>query len=142
MMVNNTSQVALLRQKIADEYQAAKLGLTGLAFGVGKHRFITARMEHMGDSFAELTNLVGSPEEAIKIVAETLDSLPGSITRGDIVNILKRLLGDTEETAHLVDWLRDTWETSDILTQRFGKEATHKIIHAPASLCVASVDSH
>ena len=41
------SEVARLRQRIADEYLAAKYGLTGLASGVSKHEFITARMASM-----------------------------------------------------------------------------------------------
>ncbi len=42
------SEVAQLLQRLADEYQSAQWGLTGLAYGMSKHQFITAKMENMG----------------------------------------------------------------------------------------------
>ncbi len=62
------SEVAQLRQQIADEYLAAQSGLTGLASGTSRHQFITARLENLGVIHERLIELVGS-DEAIKIVA-------------------------------------------------------------------------
>ncbi len=39
------SEIARIRQQIADEYQAAHLGLYGLAVGTCRHQFITTRMD-------------------------------------------------------------------------------------------------
>jgi hypothetical protein len=70
------SEVAKLRQRIAEEYQAAKMGMSGLASGVSKHAFITARMERMGQSFDQLSELVGSRQEAMKEVVAALEETP------------------------------------------------------------------
>ena len=69
-----SSEVAALRQKIAEEYQAAKNGLAGLSCGIARHQFITQKMENMGTIQTELAVLVGS-EEAIHIMNETLSTL-------------------------------------------------------------------
>ena len=37
----NGSEVAQLRQRVAAEYMAAKLGLLGLSVGTARHDFIT-----------------------------------------------------------------------------------------------------
>ena len=66
------SEVAYLREKLTAEYQAAKLGLTGLAYGISQHQFITAKLENIGKIHEELTGLVGS-QEAIKLVVEVLE---------------------------------------------------------------------
>lgn len=68
------SEVARLRQQIADEYLAATRGLTGLALGTARHEFITARMENMSRCQAQLNELVGEREGA-KLLAETLAHL-------------------------------------------------------------------
>jgi hypothetical protein len=67
------SEVAKIRQRIAEEYQAAKWGLSGLAYGTAQHQFITARMENIGLYHEQLRALVGSEQEAIRLVAETLE---------------------------------------------------------------------
>jgi hypothetical protein len=67
------SEVAQLRQRIAEEYQAAKWGLSGLACGTAQHIFITARMENMSRCHEQLSILVGSEQEATRLVAETLE---------------------------------------------------------------------
>jgi hypothetical protein len=68
------SEVARLLQQIEQEYQAAQYGLNGLAAGVSRHNFITARMENMGLCHKALTTIVGD-EQATKMVAETLERL-------------------------------------------------------------------
>lgn len=68
------SEVARLLQQIEQEYQAAQYGLTGLAVGVSRHDFITARVENMNLCHKALTTLVGE-EQATKMVAETLERL-------------------------------------------------------------------
>jgi len=70
----NRSEVARLRQRIAQEYEAAIRGLTGLAYGTAKHEFITKRMEQMGVCHETLKHLVGE-QEATRMLAETLEAL-------------------------------------------------------------------
>jgi len=68
------SEVAILKQKIAEEYTAATLGLSGLAYGTAQHQFITQRMEAMGQHFTSLEALVGQ-EEAGRMIVEILKPL-------------------------------------------------------------------
>jgi hypothetical protein len=68
------SEIAQIKQRIADEYLAAKNGLTGLAAGVSTHQFITQKMETMGKYQAELAIRVGQ-EQAAQIMNEVLASL-------------------------------------------------------------------
>jgi hypothetical protein len=65
-------EVARLMQQIAEEYQAAKAGLSGLAAGVSRHDFIQVRMENMNCYHQQLSTLVGR-EQAVKMVAETIE---------------------------------------------------------------------
>ena len=64
----NKSEVARLRQQIADEYEAAQLGLTGPAI-VSRHDFIAARMEGIAQCHAALVKEVGE-EEAMVLICE------------------------------------------------------------------------
>ena len=68
------SEVARLRLQIEEEYLAAQRGLSGLAYGTSRHQFITQRMENMEKCRQKLVTLLG-PEEAMKVVAETLEAL-------------------------------------------------------------------
>ena len=70
----NHSEIARLRQRIAEEYEAAMRGLSGFASGSAKHQFITKRMERIGSYHETLQHLVGE-QEAARIVAETLETL-------------------------------------------------------------------
>jgi hypothetical protein len=128
------SEVAQLRQRLADEYQAAQWGLTGLASGTSRHQVITAKMENIGKAFEALTEVVGSPEEAGKIVAETLKDLPETPTRGTLVAFLRRELDHSEEAAMLIERIHTMWETRDALVVRFGAEPARKIMETPSSL--------
>ncbi len=73
-METNQSEIARLRQQIADEYLAATRGLSGFAAGASQHRFITARMERIGAYHDTLKHLVGE-REATRLMAETLEAL-------------------------------------------------------------------
>lgn len=66
----NNSEVARLRQQIEAEYQAAQRAISDVRM-VGRHSFITMRQENIGQCFQTLSTLM-KPEEAIKVVAETL----------------------------------------------------------------------
>jgi hypothetical protein len=68
------SEVARLLAQIGAEYEAAKSGLTGLAYGTSHHEFITARMEHMGQLHEQLQRMVG--ETAIALIADHLNNCP------------------------------------------------------------------
>ena len=137
--VNNASEVARLRQQFAAEYLSAKLGLSGLAYGTSRHRFITARMEQMGETLNTLSQAIGSKDKAMQMVAETLQGVPDKATRHDILTVLLHELGDTEATQHMLDYIKEMWETMDLLTERFGSEAARTIIDAPVCLPIREV---
>lgn len=56
MSQENKSEVARLRQQIQAEYQSAQQAISGFA-NVGKHEYITARMENMGKLHEELKQI-------------------------------------------------------------------------------------
>ncbi len=64
-------EVARLLSQISAEYEAAKLGVSGLSYGTARHAFITARMEKIGSLHHQLQALVG--DEAIGMMAARLD---------------------------------------------------------------------
>ncbi len=66
------SEIAQLLESIRCSYEAASLALHGPAI-VGRHEIITKRMEIMQHDNEKLQNIVGV-DEAIKLVAQTLDS--------------------------------------------------------------------
>jgi hypothetical protein len=67
-----SSKVALLRERISLEYEAAQRGLYGTAQGTAQHAFITRRLENMADHHRELKQLVGE-HEAINILMDVLE---------------------------------------------------------------------
>lgn len=69
-MNDSGSEVARIRQQIAEEYAAARRGLEGPAI-TSRHEFIAARMDAMGHSYNELVDILGE-QEAIRLVAETI----------------------------------------------------------------------
>lgn len=75
MSTGNKSEVARLLQQIELEYEAARRGLTGLAFGTARHDFITAKMERMQQCQEQLGQLIGE-HEATVLVAQTLEAKP------------------------------------------------------------------
>jgi hypothetical protein len=125
------SEVASIRESIEVSYMAAQWGLTGLASGTSRHRFITARMERMEEGRQELQTLIG--DKAAVMVAEILDNVPEKPTRYDMEKVLLHELGNTEETAHLLDYLKEAWETLDQLIERFGMGSAHKIMLVSSS---------
>jgi hypothetical protein len=127
------SEVARVRQKIAAEYRAAQLGVSGLAAGTSRHEIISHKMGCIGASFETLAQTMGK-EQAIRIVAQTLQEVPERATRQDILHVMLHQLGDSEETQYLLDYIEDLWNTIDLLTRHFGPETTRKIIDAPFHL--------
>lgn len=67
----STSEIAHLCQRIQAEYEAAERGFSGLASGMARHSFITARAENIAKAHEQLIDLVGT-EEAIRIIAHTV----------------------------------------------------------------------
>ncbi len=65
------SEVARLLAQICSEYEAARLGLSGLTQGMGRHQFITRRMECIGALHSELHGLLG--DKAMALIATRLD---------------------------------------------------------------------
>ncbi len=126
------SEVADIRDLIVREYLAARWGLVGLAYGTARHAFITARIEQVGARYQHLQELVG--DQATPLIAETLDHLPEHPTRYYLQRVLEHELDHTEETAHLIDYVLEAWETLDLLTERFGRENALKILTTPACL--------
>jgi hypothetical protein len=72
-MQEQRSEVVRLLAQISAEYEAAQRGLSGLAYGISQHEFITARMENMGRIHTQLQSLVG--EAAIALIAEQLNNI-------------------------------------------------------------------
>ena len=70
------SEVARLRAQIAEEYEAAKRAIHGLAAGTARHQVITARMERTWQLAEELADIVGI-EEAAAMLVEAMEG-PGS----------------------------------------------------------------
>jgi len=73
-MEKHDSEVACLLARFRTEYEAAQWGLSGLAFGTSRHKFITAKMESMWKVHTELHDLVG--DTAITMIAEEWNQLP------------------------------------------------------------------
>lgn len=72
---SSQSEVARLRERIAEEYEAARRGLTGMASGTARHAFITRKMERLGQLHQELGRVVGE-QQATEIVVQTMSQLP------------------------------------------------------------------
>jgi hypothetical protein len=62
-----------------------------------------------------------------------------NIAQHSIVQQLRRELGAGEATEQLIDWLMDTWETLEILRDRFGEARALQLLTAYAPLPQASV---
>jgi len=62
------SEVARIKQQIAQEYEAAQQVLMGFT-PTAKHEYITKRQENLGDFFEEL-KIHMTPEEAMGIFIE------------------------------------------------------------------------
>ena len=70
------SEVAWRLEQIKQQYEAMQRGLSGFAQGTARHAFVTAKMKRMGQFHEEIQRLVG-PEQAIRLVAETLQAYTG-----------------------------------------------------------------
>lgn len=65
------SEVARLRQQIAQEYEAAWRGFYGYAEGAARHDFINQKLENMALHQEQLKELIGE-HEAINILVDVL----------------------------------------------------------------------
>jgi hypothetical protein len=72
---DHRSEVARLREQIAQEHQAAEWAVTGLASGTAKHLFITRRMERIGDHQQRLASLIGE-QASMQIVCSIFEGDP------------------------------------------------------------------
>jgi len=70
-----TSEVAQILTQIQAEYESGMRGLCGLASGVTKHQFITARMERIDQLHSTLGECVGE-EQATQLLVSALADLP------------------------------------------------------------------
>jgi hypothetical protein len=68
------SEIAHLLQQIEQEYGAARSGLSGLASGVTRHAFITAKMERIDACHRALSGLLGE-QEATRLVVEKIEQM-------------------------------------------------------------------
>ncbi|GCE13954.1 hypothetical protein [Tengunoibacter tsumagoiensis] len=76
-MHEHVSEVARLRQQIADELESMQRGFSHFAAGVARHDFIRARMEKIGDRQEELAHYIGQ-QDAVHIVCELyIDKIAG-----------------------------------------------------------------
>lgn len=67
-MQNNQSEVARLKQEIAAEQESAQRAQGSFAYGVAQHKFITRRLERMGELHEELKVLVGEEDSNVFLV--------------------------------------------------------------------------
>jgi hypothetical protein len=111
-------EVAAIREQIAAEHMAAKLGLEGLSYGTSRHAFITAKQENIGALHKKLQGFVG--DNAIALVAEVLDSVPDIPARSDILAVLRHELDSLEELEPLCNALQEAWRAVDLLRERLG----------------------
>jgi hypothetical protein len=72
--MQGSSEIARLREQIAQEYEAAKQVMSGTVYGTANHQFITARMERIGTCHEALKHLVGE-REATRMMVKTLEEL-------------------------------------------------------------------
>lgn len=68
---NNNSEVARLMRQIKDEHIAAQRGLSGVAEGVAKHRYIEAHMLRMSTLKTELSQEIGE-KAALTFLCQTM----------------------------------------------------------------------
>lgn len=68
------SEVSRLLAQIDAERDAAYQALYGMAEGMARHNFITARMEMLGVATEELKGVVGE-QEALRLVCEHLEDI-------------------------------------------------------------------
>lgn len=129
------SEIARIKETIAREYMAAKWGLTGLAQGMAKHEFISARMEQIEVGRQALEAYVGN--EAIALVAETLAAIPENPTREHIIAWLRHEFGETEDTEYLVHHLEQFWFSFDLLGELLSVEIAQKMMNAQSD-CASS----
>jgi hypothetical protein len=73
----NRSEVALLREQIAREHEAACWALTGLTSGLLQHHFINRRMQRIDAHHERLAALIGE-QESIQIVNQVFEQSPPS----------------------------------------------------------------
>ncbi len=66
----NQSEVARIRRQLEEEYEAMQRGMTGLAVGTARHKFIRARMDRVEGYKQQLKQFV-SDAEANEIVGAT-----------------------------------------------------------------------
>ena len=53
---------------------------------------------------------------------------------GDLLEQLRKELGASEDTEHLIDWLLDAWTTLAMLRERFGETRAMKLYTASTPL--------
>jgi len=73
MDTSNKSEVAQLRERIAQEYQAANRVFTDFTPNA-RHEFIVKRQENIAACFVELQHHI-SPEEAMELIIEVGDQI-------------------------------------------------------------------
>jgi hypothetical protein len=95
------SEIALLREQIAQEHAASVWAMSGFASGMARHDFINARFRRMDSYHQRLSQLVGE-EEAIAFVCQVFDTTPTTNALHQIMDALPVLSQDICSTAHQV----------------------------------------
>jgi len=68
------SEVRRLLKEIELTYQAAKNGLTGLAAGMARHEFISAKMEKLDKQRESLAHIVGA-DRAMELLVQAIENV-------------------------------------------------------------------
>lgn len=76
MYTENKSEVARLLRSIEEEYLAGRRALYDLAI-TAPHEYVIKRQENIGCHFESLVDVVGSEQEAVVMVIETLANAGG-----------------------------------------------------------------
>jgi len=71
------SEVARILRQIREEYESARLGLSGFACGTSKHEVITKKLENMSKYHEELRAIVG--DESMALVVQALGDSPDTL---------------------------------------------------------------
>ncbi len=69
-METQRSEVKRLLIQIDAEYEAAERGLQGLAYGISRHDFLTARTERIAMLHATLGETVGDRQKALQLIVD------------------------------------------------------------------------
>lgn len=67
-------------------------------------------------------------------ILTAIEKMPAKARQTDICRLLSEELMESEETEHLLDWLRDAWATLDLLVECWGRRTARAVLLAPGEV--------